>query len=308
MPALALVAVVGCIRLTPWRQRLRSLGWVYQVPLLTLLNQLIKRADIEEAGRAVVKMLRWDWNHLTSWPVKPLKMPSQWLWHLVVQQMRPFHLPRSLTLAQCGLWRLKTSTISKSAYLTWQTWTFREICLPRPFTMSVVCQHETTFWRMGSFTGITCTENGGRELEAFADLTPGQKSSCHLKIQTCGRSIDHLERNLVLKRAVAKYQGESRPITGSCYGLWLTKKLPLKPFSDETWMATLLLFVLLVLENLVWKCCPCSSYDRWESAKEKVALLTDGRFSGGTYGLVIDISRWSQVGASTLTSIREVNP
>ena len=153
-PALALVAVVGCIRPIPWRQRSRSLGWAYQVPLLTLLNQRIRRPISKKRVVQLWKCLKWDSSHLTSWPVKPLKMRLQWPWRLVVLLMRPFTCLRSLTQLM-WTWRWKTSTISKSVCLTWQTWNLQGNTSSKTFTMSVVCQPSwNTFLRMVSFTEI----------------------------------------------------------------------------------------------------------------------------------------------------------
>ena len=72
--------------------------------------------------------------------------------------------------------------------------------------------------RMVSFIGdrITCT--GGKtvaeNLEAFADLTPGQKSSCHLKILNVDGPLIILKGTWLQKGSRQSIRCEVRNITG----------------------------------------------------------------------------------------------
>ena len=76
MPALALVAVVVCIRLIPWQLLSEVLGMSLPGSSSHPAESADKKEDIEAAGRAVVKMLELGLKPSDILTREALKMPS----------------------------------------------------------------------------------------------------------------------------------------------------------------------------------------------------------------------------------------
>ena len=146
-------------------------------------------------------------------------------------------------------------------------------------------------------TGKTVSEN----LEAFADLTPGQKVIMPLENpKRADGPLIILKGNLAPEGAVAKVSGvKVRNITG-----------PAKVFDSEEAAIEAVLSDEIVDGDVVVvrfvgpkggpgmpEMLSLSSMIVGKGQGDKVALLTDGRFSGGTYGLVVGhIAPEAQVG------------
>ena len=146
-------------------------------------------------------------------------------------------------------------------------------------------------------TGKTVSEN----LEAFADLTPGQKVIMPLENpKRADGPLIILKGNLAPEGAVAKVSGvKVRNITG-----------PAKVFDSEEAAIGAVLSDEIVDGDVVVvrfvgpkggpgmpEMLSLSSMIVGKGQGDKVALLTDGRFSGGTYGLVVGhIAPEAQVG------------
>ena len=149
---------------------------------------------------------------------------------------------------------------------------------------------------------ITCTgKTVAENLEAFADLTPGQKVIMPLENpKRADGPLIILKGNLAPEGAVAKVSGvKVRNITG-----------PAKVFDSEEAAIEAVLSDEIVDGDVVVvrfvgpkggpgmpEMLSLSSMIVGKGQGDKVALLTDGRFSGGTYGLVVGhIAPEAQVG------------
>ena len=149
---------------------------------------------------------------------------------------------------------------------------------------------------------ITCTgKTVAENLDAFADLTPGQKVIMPLENpKRADGPLIILKGNLAPEGAVAKVSGvKVRNITG-----------PAKVFDSEEAAIEAVLSDEIVDGDVVVvrfvgpkggpgmpEMLSLSSMIVGKGQGDKVALLTDGRFSGGTYGLVVGhIAPEAQVG------------
>ena len=149
---------------------------------------------------------------------------------------------------------------------------------------------------------ITCTgKTVAENLEAFDDLTPGQKVIMPLENpKRADGPLIILKGNLAPEGAVAKVSGvKVRNITG-----------PAKVFDSEEDAIEAVLSDEIVDGDVVVvrfvgpkggpgmpEMLSLSSMIVGKGQGDKVALLTDGRFSGGTYGLVVGhIAPEAQVG------------
>jgi dihydroxy-acid dehydratase len=149
---------------------------------------------------------------------------------------------------------------------------------------------------------ITCTgKTVAENLESFADLTPGQKVIMPLENpKRADGPLIILKGNLAPEGAVAKVSGvKVRNITG-----------PAKVFDSEEAAIEAVLSDEIVDGDVVVvrfvgpkggpgmpEMLSLSSMIVGKGQGDKVALLTDGRFSGGTYGLVVGhIAPEAQVG------------
>ncbi len=101
-------------------------------------------------------MLEWDWNHLTSWPVKPLN---------AIDHGAGGFPPMPPSLACCApAANVNNAKITVPKRASQRTWIASGDAFSRPLQCRwrASC-HENTFWRMVSAKGIiTCTgKNGG---------------------------------------------------------------------------------------------------------------------------------------------------
>ena len=263
-----------------------------------------KKADIEEAGRAVVKMLEMG--------LKPSDILTR----------EAFEDAITVTMALGGSTNatLHLLAIAHAANVDLTLEDFNDFQERVPHLADLKPSGQYVFQDLYNVGGvpavmkyllkngflhgdrITCTgKTVAENLEAFADLTPGQKVIMPLENpKRADGPLIILKGNLAPEGAVAKVSGvKVRNITG-----------PAKVFDSEEAAIEAVLSDEIVDGDVVVvrfvgpkggpgmpEMLSLSSMIVGKGQGDKVALLTDGRFSGGTYGLVVGhIAPEAQVG------------
>ena len=263
-----------------------------------------KKADIEEAGRAVVKMLELG--------LKPSDILTR----------EAFEDAITVTMALGGSTNatLHLLAIAHAANVDLTLEDFNDFQERVPHLADLKPSGQYVFQDLYNVGGvpavmkyllkngflhgdrITCTgKTVAENLEAFDDLTPGQKVIMPLENpKRADGPLIILKGNLAPEGAVAKVSGvKVRNITG-----------PAKVFDSEEDAIEAVLSDEIVDGDVVVvrfvgpkggpgmpEMLSLSSMIVGKGQGDKVALLTDGRFSGGTYGLVVGhIAPEAQVG------------
>ena len=263
-----------------------------------------KKADIEEAGRAVVKMLEMG--------LKPSDILTR----------EAFEDAITVTMALGGSTNatLHLLAIAHAANVDLTLEDFNDFQERVPHLADLKPSGQYVFQDLYNVGGvpavmkyllkngflhgdrITCTgKTVAENLEAFDDLTPGQKVIMPLENpKRADGPLIILKGNLAPEGAVAKVSGvKVRNITG-----------PAKVFDSEEDAIEAVLSDEIVDGDVVVvrfvgpkggpgmpEMLSLSSMIVGKGQGDKVALLTDGRFSGGTYGLVVGhIAPEAQVG------------
>ncbi|WP_186295039.1 dihydroxy-acid dehydratase [Streptococcus salivarius] len=263
-----------------------------------------KKADIEEAGRAVVKMLELG--------LKPSDILTREAFEDAITVTMALGGSTNATLHLLAIAHAANVDLTLEDFNDFQErvphladlkpsgqYVFQDL-----YNVGGVPAVMKYLLRNGFLHGdrITCTgKTVAENLEAFDDLTPGQKVIMPLENpKRADGPLIILKGNLAPEGAVAKVSGvKVRNITG-----------PAKVFDSEEDAIEAVLSDEIVDGDVVVvrfvgpkggpgmpEMLSLSSMIVGKGQGDKVALLTDGRFSGGTYGLVVGhIAPEAQVG------------
>ena len=263
-----------------------------------------KKADIEEAGRAVVKMLEMG--------LKPSDILTREAFEDAITVTMALGGSTNATLHLLAIAHAANVDLTLEDFNDFQErvphladlkpsgkYVFQDLYNVGgvPAVMKYLLKNGFLHGDRITCTGKTVAEN----LEAFADLTPGQKVIMPLENpKRADGPLIILKGNLAPEGAVAKVSGvKVRNITG-----------PAKVFDSEEAAIEAVLSDEIVDGDVVVvrfvgpkggpgmpEMLSLSSMIVGKGQGDKVALLTDGRFSGGTYGLVVGhIAPEAQVG------------
>ena len=263
-----------------------------------------KKADIEEAGRAVVKMLEMG--------LKPSDILTREAFEDAITVTMALGGSTNATLHLLAIAHAANVDLTLEDFNDFQErvphladlkpsgkYVFQDLYNVGgvPAVMKYLLKNGFLHGDRITCTGKTVAEN----LEAFDDLTPGQKVIMPLENpKRADGPLIILKGNLAPEGAVAKVSGvKVRNITG-----------PAKVFDSEEAAIEAVLSDEIVDGDVVVvrfvgpkggpgmpEMLSLSSMIVGKGQGDKVALLTDGRFSGGTYGLVVGhIAPEAQVG------------